>query len=103
MKTNALGILALPLKETPPYENYHDQTNGSKWPVLGGVSVLPLPRQKGATHLFKQQFPIDSDSRLLVLPAIFPEPSGHLSHPLKTVASVQEVFNVLRHDFGDVS
>lgn len=73
-----------PSKKPPPNKNKHDQPHRPERPIL-----------------LQQQLPIDPHRRLPILPTVLPEPLAHIAHALQTVAAVEEVFDVLRHDFRD--
>jgi len=62
--------------------------------VNWSMNILPA----AITHLLQQQFPVDAHSSLLVLPAVFPQPTRNISHPFQTIATIQEILNVFGHD-----
>lgn len=51
-----------------------------------------------ATYLFEQQLPVDSDSSTFVFSAGIFEVATHGAHTLETIASRQEILNILGHD-----
>lgn len=53
--------------------------------------------------LLQQQFPVDAYSRLSVFFAILAESPRQFTHPLQTIASIQEVLDVLCHHLGDIT
>lgn len=54
------------------------------------------------THLFYQQLPIDAHSGLFVLHAIFSQTSRKFTHPFQTVTTIQQILDVLGHDFRNI-
>jgi hypothetical protein len=59
-------------------------------------------RLRLGTHLLQQQFPVDADRSLTVFATVFAQSSTHLAHSLEGLATVQEIFNILGHDFAHV-
>ena len=55
------------------------------------------------TYLFQQQLPIYPHRRLPILPTILPQPPRHFPHPLQTIPAIQQILNILRHDFRHIS
>lgn len=70
-------------KETPPKEEDDDEAERCERSVL-----------------LQHQLPVDSYCSFPIFRSIFPQPTTHLAHPLKTVASVQQILDILGHDFG---
>lgn len=55
------------------------------------------------TYLFYEQLPVDAHGGLLILSAVFSQTPRQLAHPLKTVSSVQQILDILRHNLRDIS
>ena len=55
------------------------------------------------TYLLHQQLPINPNSSLPILSAIFSQTSGELAHAFQTVSTVQEILNILCHHLGYIS
>lgn len=67
------------------------------------LSALDIRHLLSTTaHLLYQQLPVDAHRSLLVLPAILPQAPRQFTHPFQAVPTVQQVFNVLGHDFRDI-
>jgi hypothetical protein len=74
------------LEEAPPEEDDNDQAQGTKRAIL-----------------LEQQLPVDAHRSAAVFLAVVPQTVAHLAHTLETVAPVEKIFNVLRHDFCNVA
>lgn len=55
-----------------------------------------------STYLLQQQLPINSHSRLPILPAILSQPRTNIAHSLQAIPSVQQILDVLRHNLGHI-
>lgn len=55
------------------------------------------------TILLQQQLPVDTHSRPSVLFAIVAKTAANLAHLLEVVAAVQQILDILGHDFRDVA
>ena len=75
--------------------------NGPYW-IASQSRLLARGGYVKTTYLLQHQFPIYPHSRLAVLLAVFPKPAAHITHLLQTIATVQQVLDVLGHDFRHV-
>lgn len=74
------------LKETPVDEDQDNEAEHGKRPVL-----------------LQQQLPVDAHRRTPVLLAVVAQPAADLAHLVQVVAAVQQVLDVLGHDFCHVA
>jgi hypothetical protein len=73
------------LEESPPEENDDEQCQSTDWPVL-----------------LQQQIPVDPYRGLAVLLGILSQSGTDFAHALQAITSVQQVLDVLGHDFRDI-
>ncbi len=78
--------LAARSKEPPPNKNQDEQSQPSKRAILA-----------------QQQLPINPHRRPSILGTILPQPAAHLPHTLQTITPIQQIFNILRHDLGNIA
>jgi len=74
------------LKESPPDEDYHEQSQSTNWSIL-----------------LEHQLPVDPYGCLSVLFAVLPQSAAHFAHSLQAISSVQQIFNILRHNLRNIS
>jgi len=73
-------------EESPPEKDNNEQGQSAKRPIL-----------------LKQQFPINSNSSLPIFLTILPQPTADLTHALQTISPIQQILDILSHDFRNVS
>ena len=79
-------VRALELVEKAPEEKQYDDGNDT-----GNRTVL-----------FEKQFPVDADSRALVLGRVFAKTAAHVTHLVQAVTAVKKIVDVLGHGFMDI-
>lgn len=75
-----------PLEKPPPNKHNHHKRQPPNRPIL-----------------LQQQLPINPHRCLLIFPTILPQPTAQISHPLQAIPPIQQILNILRHDFRHIA